>query len=725
MAAGMPTSEMVEVEFVAGTFTDVSADVELQEGLTISSFGRSTEYGTTQSRVLTLTLDNHLGKYTPNRQTLADGVTTHPYYPNVIPRKRIRYSYFVGATKYIRFVGYIKSWPPAMEGNILGKVTITASDRFDQLSRITLQPPLMTEILLDNPYSLFPLTDAAGTTLTTDVISGATMTIAQSGAGGPLTFGDNGPGFGEGTGLKFAPATVANGQYLQGAPSLSGSFSSGDGPEIWVQCLSAPASTTAFWSAEDDSIGVGLSLEINSAGKVVLERSGPGATSITSSGSITDGGWHMVGCHESALLGTTTYELFVDAVSQGTTTGSGGTGYYRMSVGQQSLSTKASALFTGNVGFLAWLSGNPIGGGLSPWSAGRMGARYAAGRGYYGDTTDQRIARWLTRGGLAPADMNLDTGIAIVNTYPQSGKTIVDACQDMALTEAGGSAVYVAPDGRVRFPNRQFRKAAAPVMTLDALLDLDGSVYAPAFDDQTLINTSTGSRASESGTQTMQTDTNATSVLAYGTATDSFTSYSISDGDVLRVAQWRTANNATPSFRLKQVQVDLSLAVNSLYVALTSVEIGSRIRLTNLPVTAAPTTQVDLIVEGWTETVTDESYVIQFDASPADNPPAMILDDTSYGRLQCSGQSLNTTITSSGTTVVIASASTPTFTTVSARYPLLIQIGQEVIKLNTAPGGASSPQTFTGVSRAQQGTTAAAQTAGSVINLWPAATLAL
>jgi len=52
---------------------------------------------------------------------------------------------------------------------------------------------------------------------------------------------------------------------------------------------------------------------------------------------------------------------------------------------------------------------------------------------------------------------------------------------------------------------------------------------------------------------------------------------------------------------------------------------------------------------------------------------------------------------------------------------LNIKIGEEVIRLNTAPGGSTSPQTFTGVSRGQQGTTAAPQASGATVNLWPAA----
>jgi len=153
----------------------------------------------------------------------------------------------------------------------------------------------------------------------------------------------------------------------------------------------------------------------------------------------------------------------------------------------------------------------------------------------------------------------------------------------------------------------------------------------------------------------------------------------------------------------------------------------SRIRVINLPPGAAPTSTIDLYVEGWAETVDAATYRVVFDTSPADNPPKMILDDTSYGRLQCDGQTLNAALTTAGaTTVVVATAaSKPTFTTVSARYPLKIKVGEEVIKLNTAPGGSTSPQTFTAVSRGQDGTTAAPQASGATVNLWPAAALAL
>jgi len=378
-----------------------------------------------------------------------------------------------------------------------------------------------------------------------------------------------------------------------------------------------------------------------------------------------------------------------------------------------------SELFTGNVGQVAMY--------LGALSAARVAAHFAAGRGYVGDTTGARVARFLGYAGLAASDWTLDTGVALVNTYPQSGKSVLQACQDMATTEGGGATLFVDGTGTVRFIDRRFRKPGTAVMTIDAVQDLDGSVYNPAFDDSTLINAESVDRSAQSGTLSTQTYSDPISQGIYGVLADQATTYTTSDQDALALAQFNVRSQSTPAFRLPQVAVNLMAAENNLYAQLGVVLIGSRIRVANIPAKAAPTTQLDLHAEGWSETPSTDGYRVVFDASPADNPPKMVLDDTAYGRLQCDSQTLSTALTlPSTTTVVIATAAgKPTFTTVSARYPLNIKIGEEVIKLNTPPGGATSPQTFTGVSRGQQGTPAAAQASGAVVNLWPASGLAL
>jgi hypothetical protein len=58
-------------------------------------------------------------------------------------------------------------------------------------------------------------------------------------------------------------------------------------------------------------------------------------------------------------------------------------------------------------------------------------------------------------------------------------------------------------------------------------------------------------------------------------------------------------------------------------------------------------------------------------------------------------------------------------------YPLTIRVGEELITLNTAPAGSTSPQSFTGVTRAVGGSVAAAQSAGASIDLYPTASWTL
>jgi len=714
MATGLPSGQLVEIEFTAGVWTDVSADVEFAAGLPIR-VGRTSPQSQSQVATFTCQLANQLGKYTPGRQVLTDGTTVHPYWPNVVPRKRIRYSYLDGgAVRRYRFTGYIKSWPPALENGVRPVTVISAMDRMDQLSRVTLQSPIRQETTQDDPQWWWPLTEAAGSTSAMEQSGNGGPPLGLTGSGTALIFGDNGPGFGDGTGVKLAA-----GQYLAAAsPRTFFTGASAWTFEVWAQTTSATNGVVLSFS--DTAAGnFGGNIVINGATDGTPSYSGSGAvTGVSGPVTVVDGGWHhyAVTYNPSGTLIT----FYVDGVAVGTSSSgiaaSGGPNLLR--VGEASLQS-VSTKFTGNVGQVA--VDNTV------LSATRVAAHFAAGRGYVGDTTGTRIARFLGYAGLTSSDWTLDAGVAVVNTYPQSGKSALQACQDMATTEGGGAALFVDGTGTVRFVDRRFRKPGAAVMTIDAVQDLDGSVYNPAFDDSTLINAESVDRAAESGTLSTQTYSDPTSQGTYGVLADQATTYTSTDQDAVALAQFNVRSQSTPAFRLPQVAVNLMAAENNLYAQLGVVLIGSRIRVANLPAKAAPTTQLDLHAEGWSETPSTDGYRVVFDASPADNPPKMILDDAAYGRLQCDGQTLNAALTTAAaTTVVIATtAGKPTFTTVSARYPLNIKIGEEVIRLNTAPGGSTSPQTFTGVSRGQQGTTAAPQASGATVNLWPAAALAL
>jgi hypothetical protein len=717
MATGLPAGQKIEFEFTPGVWTDVSADVDFAAGIPITR-GRNSPFSQPSVGSMTFQLVNDAscstgaGSYTPLSQVLADGVTPHPYYPHLLPRVRVRYS---NTPAGIRFVGYVKGWPPQLENGIRGVVTIVAYDRMKYLAKVTLKSPIAQEYGQDSPNRSWQLTDPVGSLAAADAAgSGSVLSIAQTGTGGPLAFGDAGPGFGDGTGVKFTPASASAGQYLKGAAPSGWAGRADATIELWVECLSTPAATQAVCAIEGSITGADwLYLGIDNAGKPLASLAG---TTINGTASIV-GGWHLLTLARTVSGFNGTYTLYVDGVAVGSPTTVTASGCTIVNVGQTALTANASALFAGNIGYVSTY--------LGALSSTRIAAHYAAGSGYSGDTTDQRIARWLTAARLTSSDWNLDVGKAIVGTYPQAGKDIVSACQDMATTEGGGAVFYVGADGKARFTSRAFRKPGAPVLTLDAQQDLTLSPYDPAFDDETLVNSSTVTRSASSGALSTQAVTNAASIAQYAVTTGDLTSYATTDQDALNLAQSRVSADANPGFRLPQVSADLVTAQNNLYAALGATEIGSRIRITNLPAGYAPATQVDVIFEGITETPSADSYIAVFDVSPADNPARGVWDDTSYGRWQCSGQTLNANITNSATTLAIATtAGLPLFTTVSARYPLNIQIGQEVITLDSAPG-ATSPQTFTGVTRGAKGTQPAAQTAGATVNLWPAVTWTL
>jgi hypothetical protein len=250
------------------------------------------------------------------------------------------------------------------------------------------------------------------------------------------------------------------------------------------------------------------------------------------------------------------------------------------------------------------------------------------------------------------------------------------------------------------------------------------SPFSPSIDESVLTNQVQADRASESGTQTSQVYT-LPGVAAADIVNATVTTYTLSNPDALYLAQYQVVTTGTPAYRLPQLSIELTSSLtSSLAVSLAAILPGSRIRVMNLPSDVAPATQMDFFVEGWTEQIDIDTYVWTFDLSPADNPPFMVLDDASYGRLQADSMTVGV-LTNSGTSMVVTTAAgKPTLTTVSARYPMNVQLDEEVLTITAAPAGSTSPQTVT-VTRGQQGTPAAAHIAGSIFNLWPNAGVAL
>jgi hypothetical protein len=86
---------------------------------------RGRQYETDQigPGTMSVTLDNSDRRFDPT-------YTAGPYYPNVLPRKRLRLSTVWNSVTYYLFDGYVERWPPAWAGPDVSTVTVNATDSF-------------------------------------------------------------------------------------------------------------------------------------------------------------------------------------------------------------------------------------------------------------------------------------------------------------------------------------------------------------------------------------------------------------------------------------------------------------------------------------------------------------------------------------------------------------------------------------------------------------------
>ena len=96
------SSSLLEIEFTAGVWTDVSAYYRLPVTL---RFGRPTQFDDVGAGTMKVRLDNFDGRFMPDW-------FGSPYYPNVVKNKRIRWKVAKAGTTYTRHLGWIQAWEP-------------------------------------------------------------------------------------------------------------------------------------------------------------------------------------------------------------------------------------------------------------------------------------------------------------------------------------------------------------------------------------------------------------------------------------------------------------------------------------------------------------------------------------------------------------------------------------------------------------------------------------
>lgn len=582
------------------TWTDVSAYARLDSGISINR-GRTDQFSTTSPATCTLTLDNSDGRFTAGR-------TGSPYFPNVQLGKRIRVQVTDGTTTWTRFEGLVDSWPVQFSpAGSKALAPITAVDRFSRLQTVGLQNVIANEILQDSPVAYYQLGDAAGSTTALGTQDSITPEIAQ--VVGGVTFGSaTGPGTDGITAAQFAALG-----YIDMPVTLSAS-SSWSLEAFIVTSVAASGNDVPFLVLVDSTGALGYAF-VTGLGSGALGVSMPGVSG--GSGFVNDGLTHHVVVQYDHSTGKVS--TYLDGVSTytSTLTSTGLGAVSRLLVGGRP--PDVGGRFDPYVGTIAHVALYS-----SVLSATRIAQHALAGStGFAGELSSARVARVCGYAGVAASEIVTETGQATMAALAPSGSAL-DELRNCETAENG--ALFISTDGKVTFQSRTHRYNMSTTATLPAgSYDPDLS---PILDNFGLVNDVTVDRGN--GTMAFHA-ADATSIAARGRYTESLSLLVDTDAQTRDRAGWEVITRMTPVVRWPKVTVDV-LTQPSVRTAVFACDVGSRLTLTGLPSTA-PASSVDVIAEGYTETISLDTHALTFNCSNYFTGNVLTLNSATTGQL--------------------------------------------------------------------------------------------
>lgn len=621
---GLP-AVTVKLDDGTGTFPyDVTSYVRLADGINIAR-GRGDEFSDVQPSVLTLTLENTDGRFTLG--------STSGGYGAINTDRGIQVSYTVNAVTTKRFTGYVQTWPVEWPegGDTFAVAKITATDRLARLARWDLRSVIVEEYLKTVPWVLYAMNEKSGATAAGDTsgnqrpptslfdsINGINNNLPKFGVAGPPTSGD--------TAVNFSQGRVFRTDFGASGLSLVAVDVSGGSPQqTWAMGCFFRSTQTAdiglmsLYASRVQSGTNHCSIIMNSNGTNGWISAGGGSTSLTTlTGGYNDGLWHhvLVTFTKAAAGNGLTINLYVDGVFQSTVAGTIAANTFDVLYVGMSLNEATN--LNGDMADVALWNPAPtntdMGGSVS---------------GFAYERSDQRIARYAGYAAVATGDQALETGVNDqVAHIDITGTSTLAAMQKVAQTEG---PLFVRGDGKLVMQNRAHRAAQA---TADLTLtnnDIDPGSQVSA-DMQYVINYATASAGDTGATQVAKTQS---SINTHGKYPTDLTGLAVTgDERALSAAQWLVTVYAEPAARMPSVSVDLLTLTNAQAASVQALELSDRLKITGLPSQAFNgTTTADLILEGWTETLTATTWDMTFNTSSFEQVRAWILGDATYGVL--------------------------------------------------------------------------------------------
>jgi hypothetical protein len=297
---------------------------------------------------------------------------------------------------------------------------------------------------------------------------------------------------------------------------------------------------------------------------------------------------------------------------------------------------------------------------------------YQASIGYAGEISGTRFARLCTEESVAD-DVTAGSTEAM---GPQTAKTLLDLLRECEAAEEG--LIVERLDGRLGFDPHADRENQAVALTLNYTARHLSPPLEPTDDDQLIRNDVTVTRTGGSKSQVVDT-TGPVGVTAVGRYDEGVDLNLYDDTQPYNHAGWRVNLGTVDGLRFPTVTVNLRRN-NSLTASFLALDIGSRIKITNLP-DIISFDDVDLIVEGYTEQISQKNWVITFNCAPYRPYKVFKLANTTgdvdeyLGRLDWDSCVLAADITTTATSATVTC--TPFLTVEADDYPLDIRVGGE------------------------------------------------
>lgn len=692
----------IEIETATGVWTDITADVLQRDPLSITR-GRSDEQSQAAPQRLSFTLNNRNGKYSA-RNPLS------PLFGKIGRNTRVRCTLGV----YDRFFGEIAAWPPKWnEDHSDNYVPVEA---YGFLRRLSQGQPPVSNALRDwvlgqsTLYAYYPLSGGEDTTYSQNLAPGRSGSFIGS-TGAVFTYGQDMGADWIGTGMQIN--ATGDIPYLQGTGNASGTNIALD---FVFQSLAMGVLDVEIWPGLDEI----WTLRLNTSGdagtlQVSWNDGDGGVTSAASSG--------VVGALQDTAIHTCRFELhqvagptvewfvyidgeLIDNDTMGLTQSLTRCPFFRFHYSRYVNQTYV------NIAHLALWADNTAA------SIPAVEDFHAAAMAYAGETAVDRVNRVADAGGIVVGTV----GVAAESMPmgPQFTETRLETIRDCEATDMGILLEHRSSSA-LMYRSRTSLYNQTATFTLDYAAGQVSPPLEPVDDDQSTRNDVTATRR-DGGAARYTVDTGPLSTLdppdGVGRYETDVTVNPETDGFLYGIAAWIANIGTLNKARWPQVTVNLNNIPAALADQVKSIDVGEMFTITNMK-KAFVYDDIALIVVGYSESITPFIHTITFNCMPAD-PYTVGAWSTSASsgtfRWDTGGSSLNSSATSTATSLSVATASgNALWTTTASAFPFDISVGGEQVRVTNITG-ASSPQTFT-VTRSVNGVVKA-QTSGTDVRLY-------